>query len=141
MHVQFINTWKPIVEPNTHHGVKFASMARSSQKSKKLQPLYERVPISQLLKGRRGKHNDLILGVLHDLSTLPIDEAMRIPLKKSDGVSLSNLRSAISRAARIRKIKIRTYSDSDYLYLWKTESAQQVGGSRTAAGSRSSKDR
>ena len=83
--------------------------------------MYERVPISELFKGRRGRHNDLILGVLHDLSTLPIDQAMRIPLKKVGGVSLTNLRSAVSRAARSRKIKIRTSSDSDYLYLWKTD--------------------
>jgi len=89
------------------------------------EPLYERVPISELLKGRRGKHNVLILGVLHDLSTLPIDQAIRIPLKSVGKVSLTNLRSAISRAARTRKIKIRTYSDSDYLYLWKTESVTQ----------------
>jgi hypothetical protein len=112
-------------------------MDRSSLRRENHEPLYERVPISQLLKGRRGKHNELILGVLDDLSTLPIDEAIRIPLKKSGGISLSNLRSAISRAVRIRKIKIRTYSDSDYLYLWKTEGTQQTS-SRTA-GNRKSK--
>jgi hypothetical protein len=44
--------------------------------------VYERVPISELLKGRRGKHNDLVLGVLRDLSMLPKDEAIRIPLKR-----------------------------------------------------------
>ena len=85
------------------------------------EPLYERVPISELLQGRRGKHNELVMGVLRDLSTLPSDQAMRIRLKKVRGVSLSNLRSAISRAAKIHKVKIQTYSDSDYFYLWKTE--------------------
>lgn len=99
--------------------------------------MYERVPISELLRGRRGKHNDLILGVLHDLSSLPKDEAIRIPLKKVGGVSLTNLRSAISRAARIRKIKIRTSSDSDYLYLWKTRGARQIRGSKKEEATRS----
>jgi hypothetical protein len=37
--------------------------------------------------------------------------------KKVGRVSLTNLRSAISRAAKTRKIKIGTSSDSDYLYL------------------------
>ena len=99
-------------------------MSRRSEEGEN-QLLYERVLISELLKGRRGKHNELVLGVLHDLRTLPVDQAIRIPLKSVGKVSLTNLRSAISRAARTRKIKIRTYSDSDYLYLWKTESVKQ----------------
>src|SRR5579862_2051643 len=105
-------------------------MARSSGQGDNRRLVYERVPISELLKGRRGKHHDLILGVLHDLSTLSIDQAMRIPLKKVGGVSLTNLRSAISRAARSRKIKIHTSSDSYYLYLWKTEGPRQIRGSK-----------
>jgi hypothetical protein len=90
------------------------------------EPLYERVPMSELLRGRRGKHNDLVNGVLRDLRTLPPDQAMRIRLKSVRGVSVSNLRSAISRAARIHKIKIQTYSDSDYLYLWKTDGMKKA---------------
>jgi hypothetical protein len=106
---------------------------RNSGRGEKL--LYERVPVSELLQGRRGKHNELILGVLRDLSTLPIDEAIRIPLKRGGRVSLTNLRSAISRAARMRKIKIRTYSDSDYLYLWKTEVEKILGVKKLATRS------
>ncbi len=98
--------------------------------------VYERVPISEIFKGRRGKHNELILGVLRDLRSLPKDEAMRIPLKKVGGISLTNLRSAISRAAKSRKIKIRTSSDSDYLYLWKTEGPVQIRGSKKQEASR-----
>jgi hypothetical protein len=111
---------------------------RRSGRGEKL--LYERVPVSDLLKGRRGKHNDLVLGVLRDLTTLPIDEAIRIPLKSVGSVSLANLRSAISRAARIRKIRIRTYSDSGYLYLWKTEVEKILGVKKPALrGSRKSR--
>jgi sugar-specific transcriptional regulator TrmB len=84
-------------------------------------PLYERVPISELLQGRRGKHDELVKGVLRYLSTLPRNEAMRIRLNSVRGISLGNLRSAISRAAKTRKIKIQTYSDSDYMYLWKPD--------------------
>jgi hypothetical protein len=90
------------------------------------EPLYERVPMSELLRGRRGKHNDLVNGVLLDLKTLPPDQAMRIRLKGVRGVSLSNLRSAISRAARIHRIKIQTYSDSDYFYLWKVDGIRKA---------------
>jgi len=111
-------------------------MARSSRQGDNGQLVYERVPISELLKGRRGKHNDLILGVLHDLRSLPKDEAIRIPLKKVGRVSLTNLRSAISRAARTRKIKIRTSSDSDCLYVWKIEGPMQIRGSKKKEASR-----
>jgi hypothetical protein len=118
-----------------HAGVPY--MARRSMQGDNRQLVYERVPISGLLKGRRGKHNDLVLGVLHDLSTLPMDEAVRIPLKKVGGVSLTNLRSAISRAAKTRKIKIRTFSDSDHLYLRKIEGLMQIHGSKKKESSRS----
>jgi hypothetical protein len=113
------------------HIFRYMTARRHGRSEKRL---YERVPISELLKGRRGKHNELILGVLRDLSTLPIEEAIRIPLKRVGGVSLANLRSAISRAARIRKIKIRTYSDSDYLYLWKPEVERILGVKKLAPG-------
>jgi hypothetical protein len=112
-------------------------MPRNSGKGDNRQLVYERVPISEIFKGRRGKHNDLILGVLLDLRSLPKDEAIRIPLKKVGRVSLTNLRSAILRAARSRKIKIRTSSDSDYLYVWKTEGPMQKRGSKNTGASRS----
>jgi hypothetical protein len=138
MHVQFSSCGKLIVDGREAYRIFVTYMARSSgQGDNRRQLVYERVPISELLKGRRGKHNDLILGVLHDLSTLPMDEAVRIPLKKVGGVSLTNLRSAISRAARTRKIKIRTSSDSDYLYLWKIEGPVQIRGSKKKEASRS----
>jgi hypothetical protein len=110
----------------------FLRMARRSAQDEKQQLSYERVPISSLLKGRRGKHNELVVGVLHDLSTLPTDQAIRIPLKGVGGVSLTNLRSAILRAARTRNIKIRTRSDSDCLYLWKTDTASKKAAGRTS---------
>ena len=113
-----------------HRGT-VADMNLPSEKDE--EPLYERVPMSELPRGRRGKHNELVNGVLRDLRTLPPDQAMRIRLKAVRGVSLSNLRSAISRAARTRKIKIQTYSDSDYFYLWKTGGAKKA---RTKRGNK-----
>jgi len=109
--------------------------AMSPPSDKDDEPLYDRVPISELLKGRRGKHDELVKGVLRDLSTLPPDEAMRIRLKSVRGISLGNLRSAISRAAKTRKISIQTYSDSDYLYLWKPDGIKKtLGGKKPATG-------
>jgi hypothetical protein len=128
--VQLALCGKLIVDGREANRIFVAYMARSSGRGDNRQLMYERVPISELLKGRRGKHNDLVLGVLRDLSTLPKDEAIRILLRKVGGVSLTNLRSAISRAARSRKIKIRTSSDSDYLYLWKIEGPMQIRGSK-----------
>ena len=41
---------------------------------------YRQVRIDGLDKGRRGKHHDLVLGILQELEGLPPGSAMEIPL-------------------------------------------------------------
>ena len=68
--------------------------------------------------GRRGKHHAMLVQVLEDLQQLNADRAMKIPLADFPG-TVADMRSAINRAARKRKIEVATSSDENFLYLWK----------------------
>ena len=73
-------------------------MARDSKAPEKpLNLKYKQVRIDGLDKGRRGKHYDLILGILQQLKTLPAGSAIEIPLAGVGGIGLANLRSEINR--------------------------------------------
>ncbi|HEU5399774.1 MAG TPA: hypothetical protein VFU86_00380 [Terriglobales bacterium] len=68
--------------------------------------------------GRRGKHHDIIADLLRDLTTLSDGRALKIPLKELPDTK-ANIRSALNRAARQRKLEIATSSDERHLYIWK----------------------
>jgi hypothetical protein len=80
---------------------------------------FERVSLDVLRQGRRGKHNDLMMRLLCELSDLPDDEAIKVPRSETMGVSIANLRAALARATASRGLKIATYSDAESFYLWK----------------------
>ena len=80
---------------------------------------YEQVSLDGLRKGRRGKHHDLMQGILQDLEHLPKGAALKIPLDGTDGVASANLRSALHRAASSRRIRVETSSDGKNFYIWK----------------------
>jgi TusA-related sulfurtransferase len=69
-------------------------------------------------KGRDGKHKNIVLQLLSDLSQLEPGSALKVPLAELPD-SKENIRSALSRATRQRGIEIATSSDEDYLYVWK----------------------
>jgi hypothetical protein len=80
---------------------------------------FERIPLDELRQGRRGKHNQLILSILDEMSTLSDGEALKVPIADMKGVSMQNLRAAMARAASSRGLKIATYSDDEGFYVWK----------------------
>jgi hypothetical protein len=80
---------------------------------------YERVLVTSLRKGRRGRHHDLVAGILEELEALPKGSAIKIPLAETDGVTLANLRSAMHRATTSRRIRAETSSDEKNFYIWK----------------------
>lgn len=80
---------------------------------------YERILVSTVKGHRRGRHHDLIAGILQDLETLPSGAAIKVPLAGIHGVSLGNLRSALHRAAAGLKLLIETASDDGHFYVWK----------------------
>jgi hypothetical protein len=94
-------------------------MAKDNGKNQMPALNYDRVVLASVRRNRRGKHHDLIEGVFHDLETLPVGSAIKIPLAKVDGITLANLRSAVHRASASRGFEIETLSDEDNFYIWK----------------------
>jgi len=92
---------------------------RSGSSQRKGLPNYSSVPVNTLKKSRKGKHHGLIAGIMDDLRGVEKGFAVKIPLVSTDGVSVLNLRSAISRAAAKEDIHIATSADDENFYVWK----------------------
>ena len=80
---------------------------------------YSRVEISSLRQGRRGKHHDLVQGILRELNLLKSGSALEIPLANVGGIGLANLRSAVHRAASSEGLEIETQANEKNFYVWK----------------------
>ena len=79
---------------------------------------YRSVKVVNLGNRRRGKHHDLIGGIMQELRGLRGGMALVIPLTEVGGVELANLRSAVHRAASADSITIETQSDEKNFYVW-----------------------
>ena len=90
---------------------------RDSPSSPALQ--YRRVAIADLDRGRRGKHHDLVQGILEELKTASSGSALEIPLADVGGIGLANLRSAVHRASTSAGLAIETLADEKNFYVWK----------------------
>jgi hypothetical protein len=101
-------------------------MGKESKASDKPPELkYRQVKIDGLNRGRRGKHYDLILGVLQQLKTLPPGSAMEIPLADVGGIGLANLRSAVHRASTSHGLEIETLADDKNFYVWRKKAEKE----------------
>jgi hypothetical protein len=80
---------------------------------------YRRVELSTLRKGRRGKHHDLVEGILGELEGVQPGSALEIPLADVNGIGLANLRSAVHRASASAGMVIETVADEKNFYVWK----------------------
>jgi len=78
-------------------------------------------------KGRDGKHKQIILRLLNDLGQLSAGSALKIPISELPDTK-ENIRSALSRAARQKKIDLATSSDEEFLYVWKTGEQVPLSG-------------
>lgn len=76
-------------------------------------------------QGRNGKHHNFVGKILSDLAQLESGRALKIPLTKLTD-SKENLRSALNRATRQRKIAVSTASDEEFLYIWKSGENENV---------------
>ena len=74
-------------------------------------------------KGRDGKHKHIITELLEAIEGLNEGSALKIPLAELPDTK-ENIRSALSRATRQREIEVATSSDSDHLYIWKSQTAE-----------------
>jgi hypothetical protein len=57
---------------------------------------------------------------LSDIAQLAAGSALKIPLAQLPD-SKENVRSALSRAARQKKINLATSSNEEFLFVWKTD--------------------
>jgi hypothetical protein len=81
---------------------------------------YRRVEISDLNRRRRGKHHDLVQGILKELELVAPGSALEVPFAEVGGIGLANLRSAVHRASASRGLAIETLADDKNFYVWKT---------------------
>ena len=85
---------------------------------------YRRVAVTDLDRGRRGKHYDLVLGILNELKGASAGSALEIPLEDVGGIGLANLRSAVHRAATSEGLSIETLADEKNFYVWTRDSGE-----------------
>jgi len=77
------------------------------------------VQVSSLDRGRRGKHHEIVQGILKELQMAEPKAALEIPLAEVGGIGLANLRSAVHRGASSAGIAIETLADEKNFYVWK----------------------
>ena len=78
--------------------------------------------ITSVPHGRKGKHNLIVSMILDDLDKLELENAVLVPLDSLEGEKMENVRSALNRATRQRKMLVTTATDEKYFYVWRTES-------------------
>ncbi|MGA7381815.1 MAG: hypothetical protein WBX03_13280 [Terriglobales bacterium] len=88
---------------------------------------YASVNRSDVPQGRKGKHRKAVADILSDLSRLNDQQAVKIPLSTLNGEKMQNLRSALNRVTREKKIPVLTSSDEKYLYVWRADGPKNVG--------------
>jgi hypothetical protein len=93
-------------------------MAKSGKPGMPDPPKYRQVKLSGLVKGRRGKHHDLVERILQELETVPAGSALEIPLADVE-IGLANIRSAVHRGATGKNLEIETLADEKNLYVFK----------------------
>jgi hypothetical protein len=76
-------------------------------------------------KGRDGKHKEIVTQLLSDIGQLGVGKALKIPVSELPDTK-QNIRSALSRAASLRKINLATSSNDEYLYVWKTDEEEKA---------------
>jgi hypothetical protein len=77
--------------------------------------------------GRKGKHRTMVSRILEDLGNRTDGQAVRIPLSSLQGEKIQNLRSALNRVTRLKKVPIATATDEKYLYVWNANAANFRG--------------
>ncbi|HZR27829.1 MAG TPA: hypothetical protein VFA71_03545 [Terriglobales bacterium] len=70
-------------------------------------------------QSRNGKHRKIVGSILEDLEGLAAGAALKIPLKALQD-SKENVRAALSRESKKRKITVSTAADAEYLYVWQS---------------------
>jgi hypothetical protein len=97
-------------------------MENNGSNGKARQPLnFTNRLIASIPHGRKGKHNVVVSKILADLERLDMETAILVPLDGLNGEKMENVRSALNRATKQKKISVATSTDDKYFYVWRTE--------------------
>jgi len=69
-------------------------------------------------QGRNGKHRKIVTAILADVEELKDGAAVKVPLRVL-GDTKENVRAALSRESKKRKMIIATAADAEHLYVWR----------------------
>ena len=95
-------------------------MTRNPKNESKAPDLrYRQIKVESLDRRRRGKHFELVLGIMQELKALDPGAAMEIPHTDVGGIGLANLRSAVHRASTSHGMEIETLADEKNFYVWR----------------------
>jgi len=90
-------------------------MAKKTSGFKSTFPTMQQTDVPQ---GRNGKHRRIVTAILEDVEHLKTWEAVKVPMKAL-GDTKENVRAALSRESKKRKLAIATAADDGFLYVWK----------------------
>ena len=104
---------------NSHNG----KNSKNGENSKDEQPFhFANRLIATVPHGRKGKHDLIVSRILADLERLDLETAIVVPLSGLDGQKMANVRSALNRATKQKKMAVATSTDEQYFYVWRTDS-------------------
>lgn len=78
---------------------------------------FKTISQDDLPEGRKGKHHGVVAQLLKSLEELKDGRALKIPVSELPDTK-ANIRSALSRASKQRKLNIATSSDENHFYVW-----------------------
>ena len=90
--------------------------------AKKVVPIrkatFETMHQADVPRSRNGKHRRIVTAILADVEALAAGEAAKVPFKALND-SMANVRAALSRESKKRKLTIATAADAEFLYVWR----------------------
>ena len=81
-------------------------------------PTFETMQQIDVPQSRNGKHRKIVTDILADVEELAAGEAAKIPFKALNDTK-ENMRAALSRESKKRKLTIATAADAEFLYVWR----------------------
>jgi len=78
---------------------------------------FKSISQDDLPEGRKGKHHAIVAQLLKDLGELKDGRALKIPISELPDTK-ANIRSALNRASKQKRLDIATSSDVLYFYVW-----------------------
>jgi hypothetical protein len=79
---------------------------------------FETMHQADVPQSRNGKHRQIVTAILADVEALAAGEAAKVPFNALND-TIANVRAALSRESKKRKLTISTAADTEFLYVWR----------------------